>query len=576
MKDKKDIVILGLNFGLHDSSAAIFINDRIVAACEEERFNRIKHTTVFPYHAIKFVLDKANITFDQITDVAYYWNTHGRFYERFKFQFKEISKRLVNPLKLSRYLYGNVWLRTSYNIAEMMFPKATLKKYFPNEKHNYNLKTITHHDTHAACAYYPSGFNEAAIVIVDGSGELESTSLYYGKDNSIQLIERQYLPHSLGVFYGAITEYLGFQKHDAEYKVMGLASYGKPNFIDKMREILVYKGGINFELIDDYFDFQYGSSVWYSKKFVDFFGHARKQDEDINDRFKDIAASAQLRLEEVLTKVCSYSLNKLGVNNLCMAGGVALNCSANSKIAEAVKPAKFYIHPASSDAGTSLGAALWLAREKYDVRHLSLDSPFLGPDFSGDEIEKYLKRDDIRYKKHDSVESILAKYLYDGKICCRFNGSMEWGPRALGNRSILANPSKAGVRNEINLKVKLREEFRPFAPSCLDEDFNTYFEGERNFYMLVTNKVKEITKEKLPAIVHVDNTSRVQVVTEKINPSYYRLLKEFKKLSGYGVLLNTSFNVQEPIVCTPKDAINTFCKSKMDFLCIGDYIVERV
>lgn len=573
---KSEYAVLGMSYGLNDSAAALIINGKVVASAEEERFNREKHTRKFPFHSIKYILNEAGITLNDITDVAYYWNTNGRIKERLFLHGKELLWRMSSPKKFVRYLNGMLKDRKDYDVKDMLFPRLALKKYFPDHHAHYKLTTENHHDTHAACTFLQSGFDRSAILVIDGSGEIESVSLYLGEGNQIRLIESQKLPHSLGVFYGAVTEYLGFKKFDAEYKVMGLAAYGKPKYYNEMKSILKYEKGIKFFLDDDCFQFQYGEETWFSEKFNYIFGPTRKSSDPVEQKHKDIAASAQILLEEVLLEMCKYCLNKLNINKLCFAGGVALNCSANGKIASKLNLDGFFVHPASHDGGTALGAALLVASRKYDRHFEPNELPYLGPAYSNSEIESVLKKtSNIKYHRSDNVETELAEHISQGKVCCRFNGRMELGPRALGNRSIIADPRNISIRDDINIKVKLREEFRPFAPSCLAEDFDNYFEGVKDPYMVFTQKAKSIAQKKLPAIVHADGTARVQVVTPEFNPSYYKLISEIKKRTGHGVVLNTSFNIQEPIVCSPKDALKTFCISTMDTLAIGDFIVEH-
>lgn len=574
---KPEHAVLGISYGLNDSAAALVVDGKIIASTEEERFNREKHTKNFPFHSIKYVLSEAGITLNEVTDVAYYWNTTGRIKERLFLHGKELLLRTGSPKKFFRYLTGLLKDRSGYQVQDMLFPRRALKRYFPDHHAKYKLTTENHHDTHAACTFFQSGFDRSAILIIDGSGEIECVSLYLGEGNKIRFIESQKIPHSLGVFYGGVTEYLGFKKFDAEYKVMGLASYGKPTYYSEMKSILKYKIGIYFSLDDDCFQFQYGEETWFTEKFNRIFGPTRNSNDPIEQRHKDIAASAQFLLEEVLLEMCKYCLKKLNVKKICFAGGVALNCSANGKIADKLDLDGFFVHPASHDGGTALGAALLVSSRKYDQHFKLSELPYLGPAYSNTEIESVLKAtNNIKYRLTNNVEAELAEYISQGKVCCRFNGRMELGPRALGNRSIVADPRNVSIRDDINIKVKLREEFRPFAPSCLAEDFDKYFEGAKDPYMVFTQKVKPVTLEKLPAIVHIDGTARVQIVTAELNPSYYKLISEVKKRTGHGVILNTSFNIQEPIVCSPKDALKTFCMSAIDVLAIGDFIVEHI
>lgn len=574
---QKNSVILGINYGLNDSGAALLVGNRLVAAAEEERFNREKHTRKFPKGSIDYCLREAGLSIEDITDVAYYWNTQGRFFDRVKLHGTQVLRRLPRPDKLFSYIRGLYRGREFYDVGDMLFPKKTLTRHYPSHAHNYDLVTLNHHHTHAACAYYHSGFENAAVLVVDGSGEIESISLYEGKGGKLRLVDANFLPDSLGVFYGALTEFLGFKKFDSEYKVMGLAAYGEPKYLEEMRSILRYKSGLRVSLWDYAFAFQYGSQTWFGQGFEKLFGPARKDGDPLTQREKDIAASGQKLLEEILIEISRYSMKKIGTDYLCMAGGVALNCSANGKIHDTLKPKGFFVHPASHDGGTAVGAALWLANEKYGVSKFAGALPYLGPEFSDQEIEAVLQKYKGKFSvsRPENLEKEGAAKLAQGLVGCRFSGRMELGPRALGNRSIIADPKNVSIRDEINVKVKLREEFRPFAPSCLEEDFDRYFEGIKDPYMVFTQRVTPRAETDLPAIVHTDRTARVQVVTENMNPGYYRLIKEFKKLSGYGVILNTSFNIQEPIVCSPEDAMNTFNQSTIDFMLIGPYLVSR-
>jgi carbamoyltransferase len=574
------LVIMGLNFGLHDSSAALVVNGRIIAAAEEERFSREKHTTKFPRRAIENVLGQAGLSWPDVTDVAYYWNTQGRHAERVWHHLRQLGERWSSPRKAARYLRGFVASRGSVDFTEMLMPGQAIAKHFPGHGGRFALHTLDHHLCHAASTFYPSGFDDAAILIVDGSAELESTSLYRGRGARIERLERQALPHSLGFFYGAATEYLGFVRNHDEYKVMGMAAYGKPTRIDAMRKLLHYDRALAFRLDDDYFDQVYGGATWYSQAFPRAFGPARGADEPITQAHFDFAASVQMRIEEVLVELARHALDRTGARNLCMAGGVALNCLANQKLVEALRAEgrleRFYVQPAANDAGASLGAALALHAAKTGTRPADTFTPYLGPGFDNVEVEQALRAEPrVHFERHVRIEDSLAAMLHEGKVICRFAGRMEWGPRALGNRSILASPARESIREDVNVKVKLREPFRPFAPACLDEDFDRFFEGERNPFMLMVNRAKPGAAEVLPAVVHFDGTARVQQVTEAINPAFHRLLRAFKARSGFGVLLNTSFNIQEPVVCTPAHAIRTFLASSMDCLAIEDFVVTR-
>lgn len=580
---RKGPVILGINFGLHDSSAALLVDGHTVAAAEEERFSREKHTTRFPKGAIDYVLREAGLPLSAVSHVAYYWNTQGRWGERLRHHASQCLQRLHRPGKLARYLKGFVGSRADADIADMLAPQRALRRHYPEGLGSCELHTLDHHLCHAASTYYASGFEEAAVLIVDGSAELESTTLYHGQGTGIRRLARQPLPHSIGFFYGASTEYLGFVRNHDEYKVMGMAAYGTPTELGAMRGILRSGGGLSFQLDDDCFDQVYGGPHWYSEELPRRFGPVRGAKDPITQHHFDFAASVQARTEEVLVELAEHALRLTGSRRLCMAGGVALNCLANRRISEAMRAKglldELFIQPAANDAGASLGAAMALHAQLTGRRPgdgASAFSPYLGPQFDDQEVLAALQaRTDVRFERHDDIESVLAQRLHQGQVVCRFAGRMEWGPRALGNRSILANPSRESIREDVNVKVKLREEFRPFAPACLHEDFDRFFTGERNPYMLMVNAANQAARETVPAVVHFDGTARVQCVAPELSPRFHKLLTAFKRLSGFGVLLNTSFNIQEPIVCTPTEAIRTFASSSMDCLAIENYLVWR-
>ena len=573
-------VILGINFGLHDSSASLLVAGRTVAAAEEERFSREKHTTRFPRHAIAYVVREAGLQLSDITDVAYYWNTQGRMGQRLLHHGWQCLSRAHRPARLLRYVRGFFASRGQADFSDMLLPAQALKKHLPQGWGPFKLRTLDHHLCHAASAYYPTGWTDAAILIVDGSAELESTSLYRGQGDRILPLERQALPHSLGFFYGAATEYLGFVRNHDEYKVMGMAAYGQPTQLAPLQRILRPAGGLQFRLDDSFFDQVYGGPHWYSQRFVDTFGPARRPEEPITQAHFDLAASVQAHVTSLLVGLARHALQRSGSRNLCMAGGVALNCLANSRIVQTLRQEGLldghYVHPAANDAGASLGAALALHQQLTGQRPAAATSPYLGPGFDNQQVLQALQAHPaLRGTLQPDIEAELARRLHAGQVACRFAGRMEWGPRALGNRSILASPARAEIRDEVNVKVKLREEFRPFAPACLAEDFDRFFEGERNPYMLMVNRANDEARRCLPAVVHFDGTARVQCVDAALNPRLHRLLKAFKAHSGFGVLLNTSFNIQEPIVCTPEHALATFERSSMDCLAIEDYLVER-
>tara|TARA_B110000858_G_scaffold197389_1_gene258852 strand:+ start:1660 stop:3495 length:1836 start_codon:yes stop_codon:yes gene_type:complete len=592
------MILLGISAFYHDSAAAIIINGKIIAAAQEERFTRVKHDSSYPSRSINYVLSEANINLDLVDAVIFYDKPLLKF-ERLLETYIALSPRGFNSFRLAMPL----WLR------EKLFLKDYLLKYlkkidknFPNEK----IFFSEHHLSHAASAFYASPYEKAVIITLDGVGEWASSSIAIGNKNKIEIKKEIHFPNSLGLFYSAFTYYIGFRVNSGEYKLMGLAPYGKPiykNII--MDNIIDIKDDGSFRLDQSYFNYATGLTM-VSNNFIKLFGKkVRRPDIDNLSQFHmDIAASVQAVTEEIIIKITRFASKEYGLQNLCLAGGVALNCVANGKILKDKKFKNIWIQPASGDAGGSVGAALayW---------HNALDKPrdindqdlmkgsFLGPKFIDVEIEDDLNDLAAIYKKLDYVDMIrlTAKAISEEKAIGWFQGRMEFGPRALGGRSILGDPRSSKTQKNLNLKVKYRESFRPFGPSILENKASEWFDiNVKSPYMLLVAELNEklkikmtekqknlfgieklnVRKSEIPAVTHVDYSARLQTVSENYNKPYFDLITEFERITGCPILVNTSFNIRgEPIVCDPKDAFKCFMGTELDILVIGNYFLEK-
>ena len=578
------VYILGISAFYHDSAAVLLADGEIVAAAQEERFTRIKHDDSFPDQAIQYVLQEAGINTGDLDAVAFYDKPLLKF-ERLLESYHAFAPRgLVNFIRSVP-----VWMK------EKLYIKKLLRKKFKR----INGKPVDilfpeHHLSHAASAFYPSPYEEAAILTIDGVGEWATASICLAKPGSIKVFKELRFPHSLGLFYSAFTYYLGFKVNSDEYKLMGLAPYGDRTSEQTIR----FKQKILSELIDirddgsillnmDYFLFARKLKMTDDKKLFTLLGLARREPEsEITAAHKNLAMAVQEITESVVIALARTTKNITGCQNLVMAGGVALNCTANSKLLHAGIFENIWIQPAAGDAGGALGAAcaawhLWLKNEKKK----SPDPDFmkgscLGPQYSDKEILHHLKKlgaPFYYFEDFQELSALASKKISEGNVIGWFQDRMEFGPRALGNRSILADPGKVDMQQILNLKIKFRESFRPFAPAVLAEDAGLYFSpGYSSPYMLFVAEVKEEYRKTFPAITHVDHSARVQTVTKEANPKFWTLLNEFKKITGHGMLINTSFNVRsEPIVCTPADAYRCFMKTGMDFLVIGNYLLDN-
>jgi len=566
------VIVLGIN-NMHDASAAIVMDGKVVAAAEEERFSRYKHHIGLPVNAIRYCLDEVGITIKDLDVVALSWRPwvlRMRIFNALKSV--SFSKRAFKA-KASRGMgqMGNEW----YQLFTM---KWLIERHFG--KGNFRLHYIDHHLCHAVSAFYVSPFERAAALTVDGAGEEDTTVFWTCEGTKIKRIASIRIPHSLGQFYATITGFLGFKIQSDEYKVMGMAPYGKPRFADFFRnKVLNIRKDGTFRINSRFLDYHLARQGIFLEETVRALGKNRLPDEEITNQHMDIARSAQVVLEEVLFHMAKHLHGKTSVDKLCLAGGVALNCVANGKLLDNTPFRQIFVQPAAGDAGTSIGAALHVYhRYTREPRRYQMRDAYLGPSYSNQRCIDTLNEFGLSYKELTKEElcSRIATFLSEGKLVCWFQGRMEWGPRALGNRSLLADPRRAEMRDIINLKVKQREPFRPFAPSVLEEKSYDYFGNPiPSPFMLFAFKVNPDRQKEIPAVTHVDGTARPQTVSKEANPLYWDLIKEFENRTGVPVLLNTSFNVQEPIVCSPKDAVACFLKTKVDYLVLNNLLIEQ-
>lgn len=565
--------ILGLTT-LGDSAATLIKDGQIVAAAEEERFSRKKHHSGFPYKAIEFCLDHAGITLRDVEHVGHYWKP---------WVLRHKAMQAVKAAFVSRDMFkaradrGVAQVSDSY-LGMFKHPKRLREHFGPSD---FKFHYLEHHQTHAASAFFVSPFDSAAILTWDGTGEDTTTLFGKGKGNKIEVLNRIKLPHSLGQFYSAVTNYIGFDMFAGdEWKVMGLAAYGKPRFYDFLRErVLTTDGNGGFRFNIKVLDHHLAKHYQFPDEIVRELGPGRKKGEELTEHHWDIACSAQKVLEDTAIHLVKQIKEMTGEDNLCMAGGVAFNSVMNGRIFHETPFKNFFVHPAAGDAGCSLGAAYYVWHQILGKpRDYVMRSSYWGPEFSNEECQKALDAAGLKYEVLDDDVLLprVAKMISEGAIVGWFNGRMEWGPRALGARSFVADPRRADMREILNHKVKLREWFRPLAPSMLEEYGTEIFGVEHHDpFMITVIQVAEEWKKKIPAVVHVDGTARPQMVNKEVNPRYWKLIDEFRKITGIPLLLNTSFNIQEPIVCTPENAVNTFKNANFDALVLENCFVLR-
>lgn len=579
--------ILGISSYHPDASAAILKDGEIIAAVDEERLNRIKHSPGFPEHAIRYCLKKAGITLDGVDHIAVSNDLGVNLGRKISFSLRTfpfsawpgyfgnyLRQRVVRPLNvvddLAKRVGGD--------------PRAIKAK----------IKRVEHHNAHAASTFYTSPFDNAAVLTMDGSGDFVTCAYSVGKGTGLERLGQVWWPNSLGMLYFSVTQHLGFREIGAEGKVMALASYGKPRYIDEFRRIIKLTDE-GFSMDMDYFTFHlpvlidnWGDPTtaqffvyrdWLSRKFHRVFGPARQPGAEYTKRHMDIAASLQLALEETAFHLLKILHEKTGVENVCLAGGVALNCVMNGKVTSNTPFRHIFVQPNAGDGGLSLGSALYLYHNELKLpRNKALQSASLGTEFCEDDVCAALSEAGLDYVRYADITPHVARLLVEGKVVGWFQGKMEFGPRALGNRSILADPRRAEMRDYINNVVKNREPFRPFAPSVLEEDARAFFNlnGSPSPFMLMAVGVHPEKSEAVPAITHVDGTARVQTVDRYANPRYRKLIEEFRNITGVPMVLNTSFNLRgEPVVSSPRDAVKSFLATKIDVLAIGDCIVEK-
>jgi carbamoyltransferase len=595
------VFTLGISAFYHDSAAALLRDGEIVAAAQEERFTRIKHDSSFPHRAIEFCLGEADIDIADVECVAFYDKPFLKF-ERLLETYLAFAPRGFRSFRMAI----PVWLREKLFQKDLI--RRELKPYSSNGDDVLGKLIFSeHHLSHAASAFFPSPFDHALVLTMDGVGEWATTSVALGTENRLEVVRELHFPHSLGLLYSAFTYYLGFKVNSGEYKVMGLAPYGEPKYVDRIRDNLIdIKPDGTFRLDQSYFDYCTGLRMT-GPRFDALFGAPARQPEQLLTPFHmDVAASLQAVTEDVILRMTRSLASETGAKNLCLAGGVALNCVANGKVLRQASFERIWVQPAAGDAGGALGAAyIGFHAHKGQPRQVAgnrldaMSGSYLGPCFSQPEIEQRLAGVGARFARLDEPELIrvVAQALADGRAVGWFQGRMEFGPRALGARSILADARSPAMQKTLNLKIKYRESFRPFAPSVLREDVAEWFElDDDSPYMLMVADVLparrramtaaeealfgidklNVPRSEIPAVTHVDYSARIQTVHQESNPRYHALLSAFKQLTGCAVLVNTSFNVRgEPIVCTPEDAFRCFMGTELDVLAIGDCVLLK-
>ena len=600
------MIVLGISAFYHDSAAALIKDGEIISAAQEERFTRIKHDANFPTNAVKYCLEECGVEIGQLDAIA--------FYDKPLLKFERLLETYYGfaPKGIKSFITSMpVWMKEKLFLKRLI--KSELKKIQKWDSNKIPILFPEHHLSHAASAFYPSPFKKAAILTIDGVGEWATASICLGDDKNIKIIKELQFPHSLGLLYSAFTYFLGFKVNSGEYKLMGLAPYGNPKSTDIDKYILLIKNNL-ISIYDDgsiwlnqkWFNYATGLEMVMNKKWATLFGFEKRQPEDpLEQHHCNLGLAIQNITEEVVIKMARYAKEVTQADYLCLSGGVALNCVANGKLLEMNIFKNIFIQPAAGDAGGALGAAycgyyIFGDNERLPVNpNDQMKGSFLGPEIYEKDIKIVIKKYKayaIKYSKDDLLKR-SAELIASGKIVGWVQGRMEFGPRALGGRSILGDPRNVDMQKKMNLNIKFRESFRPFAPSVLDKDVNYWFEHDSiSPYMLLVKRIKEIHRKKtpdnyealnirdklyyersvLPSITHIDFSARIQTVHEATNPVYYKMISEFKKLTGCGVLINTSFNVRgEPIVCTAENAYRCFMRTEMDALVIEDYLLIR-
>ena len=598
--------ILGISAFYHDSAAALIIDDKIVAAVQEERFTREKHTSKFPVNAVKYCLEESGLSIDELDAVVFYDKPLLKFERLLETYYAFSPRGLMSFIKAIP-----VWLNEKLFLKKNI--RDGLKEVGEFNKKKLNLLFPEHHLSHASSTFFSSSFNKSAILTIDGVGEWSTASIGLGKKNKIEFYKELHFPHSVGLLYSSFTYYLGFRVNSGEYKLMGLAPYGNPNsketlrFIDIIKKNLVdIKDDGSIWLNQKYYEYSTGLRMVNDYKWKKLFGFSKRdENEDINQKHCNLALAIQIVTEEIVIKMAEYAKEITNSDNLCLAGGVALNCVANGKLQKRNIFKNIYIQPAAGDAGGALGAAqaayhiYFDGKRNFDL-YDKMEGTYLGPSFSEKEVmtmNKKTKANFNTFSDFSKLNNFIAKKISEGNVIGWFQGRMEFGPRALGNRSILGDARNPEMQKKLNLKIKYREGFRPFAPSVLAEDSKKIFNLDIDSpYMLfvaqVNNSIKKripdnyydlplwerlyFDRSKLQSITHLDFSARIQTVHKETNPLYWELINAFKKLTGYGVIVNTSFNVRgEPIVCSPYDAYRCFMSTEMDYLVINNFLYEK-
>ncbi len=578
-------IILGVNAYHGDSSACLVIDGVLIAAAEEERFRRIKHWAGFPSEAIKYCLAEAGIDLSDLTHVAINQDSKANIWKKVGFT---LAKRPDLGMVLDRIKNK----RERANVLDEL--ESTVGLGFLGELHE-----VEHHLAHLSSAFHVSPFANAVVVSVDGFGDFASAAWGYGRNEQISIDEKIYFPHSLGIFYQALTQWLGFPHYGDEYKVMGLAPYGQPTFMSEMRQIVHLREDGGFKLALEFFrhhkesveyEWENGEpnvGVLFSQALIDLLGPARQKGEDLTQRHKDIARSVQVMYEEAFFNLLNVLHAKHGGETLCLAGGCAMNSVANGKVYRSTPFRKLYIQSAAGDAGGAIGAAYAVWHKLGGKRGFIMDHSYWGPHFTDADCRKLLDMHaaalqsqscEVRHvSDEDSLCEQTAQAIADGKVIGWFQGRMEWGPRALGNRSILGDPRRADMKDILNLKIKRRESFRPFAPSILREAVPDWFEQNDDVpFMMQVYPIRMEKKALIPAVTHVDGSGRLQTVMPDTNPRYHKLISKFGQMTGVPIVLNTSFNENEPVVCKPEEALDCFLRTKMDVLVIGNWVIRRI
>lgn len=565
--------VLGLTT-LGDSAATLLSDGQIVAAAEEERFSRQKHHSGFPFQAMQYCLDEAGITIADVAHIGLYWKPWVLRHKALQ----AVKSGLISRDRFKARVDRGVSQVSNSYLGMFAHPHRIRKHFGPS---NFRFHFLEHHRCHAASAFFVSGFDHAAILTWDGTGEDTTTLFSEGNDKQIRVLKRIKLPHSLGQFYSAVTNYLGFDMFAGdEWKVMGLAAYGEPEYYDFFKKrVLTLNGDYAFYLNIRVLDHHLAKHYLFDKELIQELGPPRQRDEDLSKRHCNIAASAQRVLEETALRLAYGLHEKTGEDNLCMAGGVAFNSVMNGRIMQETPFKRFFVQPAAGDAGCSLGAALLIHHTLLkQPRKFHMEHAYYGPAFDSKACASALQEAGLQFETLQDEEMLprVARMMAEGAIIGWFQGRMEFGPRALGNRSFLADPRRSDMRELLNQRVKLREWFRPLAPSMLEESASDIFgKPHKDPFMVTVLSVIEAERPAIPAVVHVDGTARPQTVSRKTNPRYWELIKHFESITGVPMLLNTSFNIQEPIVCRPQDAIKTFQRASFDALVLENHLVLR-